>query len=96
MIGNLAVPFGYYRYRRLKAEENFWPEGTWYCGGRKISIPLMGEYQFWVTAVVDPTAGNRDIGLAKFGFRIDRDLHVSWCATVLPAATATARQAAAL
>ena len=42
------------------------------CGGRSVSLPLLGSWEFWVTAVVDSDSG-------AFGFRIDRDLHQPWC-----------------
>ena len=42
------------------------------CGGRSVSLPLLGSWEFWVTAVVDSGSG-------AFGFRIDRDLHQPWC-----------------
>ena len=42
------------------------------CGGRSVSVPLLGSWKFWVTAVVDSGSG-------AFGFRIDRDLHQPWC-----------------
>ena len=42
------------------------------CGGRSVSVPLLGSWEFWVTAVVDSGSG-------AFDFRIDRDLHQPWC-----------------